>query len=476
MEAGAASVAIDPPLPHDLQGYIRREQSARTHGHGDPLLITAVVLRTDSAACAILAADVVGYSPTMADRIRDAVAAAIGVTRGDVLINASHSHATPWLREDGTKLGGEFDEYTDVEQAYLDAMPEAFARAARIAAADARPARAAGGTGRVPGLAVNRRERTAAGGTILGWNRELTIDEEVPAIRIDDLTGAPIATIVAFGCHPVVVGPEVHLTGSDFIGPLRDRVSLLRGGGVCVFLQGAAGNVLPLEAFFDVDGPQVPFGQRLGLEAAHAVADSSPLQWTIDRFEWGSATPIARYRRRIVAEQPVQLLQVTHRVVDLPLLTAPSLTQLRAEQVERQAEYDALIAAGAPRSRTNILRYHLLWLAMMLAKGEALAQWRSSPGEVWAMRVGDCAIVGTPGEIFNEIGAAVRGGSPFDTTLFAGYSQGMLGYVATPEEHPFGGYEPAVSHRGYAHPAPFAPAAAGILVDTSLELLRSLAR
>jgi hypothetical protein len=46
--------------------------------------------------------------------------------------------------------------------------------------------------------------------------------------------------------------------------------------------------------------------------------------------------------------------------------------------------------------------------------------------------------------------------------------------VATPEEYPFGGYEPAVSHRGYGHPAPFAPEVAGILRDASLELLAEL--
>ena len=91
-----------------------------------------------------------------------------------------------------------------------------------------------------------------------------------------------------------------------------------------------------------------------------------------------------------------------------------------------------------------------------------------------AARVGDCAVVGTPGELFSEIGQAVRAASPFATTLFAGYCQGVLGYVATAEEHPYGGYEPAVAQRGYAHPAPFAPEAAQLLVDTSLELLTLL--
>ena len=60
------------------------------------------------------------------------------------------------------------------------------------------------------------------------------------------------------------------------------------------------------------------------------------------------------------------------------------------------------------------------------------------------------------------------------TTIFAGYCGGVLGYVATPEEYPHGGYEPAVAQRGYGHPAPFTPDVAGIIRDTSLELLAEL--
>lgn len=90
------------------------------------------------------------------------------------------------------------------------------------------------------------------------------------------------------------------------------------------------------------------------------------------------------------------------------------------------------------------------------------------------MRVGDCAIVGNPGEVFSEIGQQVRAASPFTTTLFAGYCQGILGYVATADEYQYGGYEPTVAQRGYDHPAPFAPETADLLVTTSVELLAAL--
>ena len=43
-----------------------------------------------------------------------------------------------------------------------------------------------------------------------------------------------------------------------------------------------------------------------------------------------------------------------------------------------------------------------------------------------------------------------------------------------PEDHPFGGCEPAVSHRGYGYPAPFDPAVAGIIRETAIEILGDL--
>lgn len=475
LTAGAARGNIEPPLPHDLQGFVRRPVSASAHTPGDPLSITGAFFEDDGRGVIVLAADLAGIDTEAADRIRAAVSDAIPVDAEDVLINCSHSHAAPWLRSDGAKLGGGHDHVTPAERAYADRLPYDFASVALEAWNTRTPARASGGTGRVSDLAVNRRERTADGRTILGWNPELPIDDEMPTIRVDALDGTPISTITAFGCHPVVVGPDVPWTGTDYVGPLRRRVEQLRGG-VCVFLQGAAGNVLPLEAFSDHDGPQRPMGERLGLEAAHSVADADPVEREIVRLDFGSVTPIALYRKTVSEHQPVQHFGATRRLVDLPMLAAPALAEIEAELAARTAELAALEAQRAGRERTNPVRYHVSWLRRMLAKGDALAQWRTSRGEVWAMRIGDCAVVGAPGEIFTEIGREVRDRSPFGTTLFAGYCQGILGYVATPEEHPHGGYEPAVAQRGYDHPAPFAPEAATMIVQAALDALDELAR
>ena len=173
-------------------------------------------------------------TPAFAERIRARVTEATGIPGAHVLLNSSHTHAGPWPGA-AYKLGGETDGWTDLELRYWDSLPDQFASCAVRALRDARPARVSGGVGHAPGIAVNRRERTPDGRTILGWNPDGFFDDSVPTLRIDALDGTPVATIVGFGCHPVVVGPDVDAIGSDFVGPLRDRVELLRGGGVAIF-------------------------------------------------------------------------------------------------------------------------------------------------------------------------------------------------------------------------------------------------
>lgn len=480
LEAGAAEADITPPFPVDLLGYVRRPVAARSAY--EPLMATAVVFRDGPTSVVIIGADFVGLTTEMADRIRARVGEEVGCDPTAVLLNSSHTHAAPWPGAT-IKMGGEFDGWTETELRYWDSLPDRYASVALEAVERLAPARVAGANGEVRGLAVNRRERTDDGRTILGWNRGGVRDDTVAAIRVDGRDGHPfqtdaIATIVSFACHPVVIGPDVPGAGPDFVGPLRSMVAnLLRPGSVTVFLQGAAGDALPLEAFRDDDGAiaaAMEFGERLALEAAHALADADPWLVEIDRSDWGSVTPISLYRRRLADEQPPQPLRTARRIVSLPLLELPSVADLERELGERRADLAARQDRGETRITTNPVRYHIDWLERMLEQESGGGRATAIDGEIWAARIGDCAIVGAPGEIFGAIGTAVRRASPVPVTIFAGYSQGSLGYVATPDEYPFGGYEPSVSHRGYGQPAPFSPEVAGIIERTALALLQEL--
>jgi hypothetical protein len=56
-------------------------------------------------------------------------------------------------------------------------------------------------------------------------------------------------------------------------------------------------------------------------------------------------------------------------------------------------------------------------------------------------RVGDIAFVGLGGEVFNEIGLAIKRASPFPHTFVFTHCNGAAGYLPTSPSYPEGGYE-----------------------------------
>jgi hypothetical protein len=87
--------------------------------------------------------------------------------------------------------------------------------------------------------------------------------------------------------------------------------------------------------------------------------------------------------------------------------------------------------------------------------------------EVQALAIGDdLAIVGLPGEIFAELGLALRERSPFRHTLVLGLANEAIGYVPTGRAFEEGGYEPTSSR--------LQPGGGERLVDEALALLKEL--
>jgi hypothetical protein len=63
------------------------------------------------------------------------------------------------------------------------------------------------------------------------------------------------------------------------------------------------------------------------------------------------------------------------------------------------------------------------------------------PVEQACVAVGDCALLSFPGELYTEIGRAIKAASPFGLTFVVGLANGYAGYVPT---------EAAIAQGGYA--------------------------
>ena len=275
MRVGAAAVSIDPPLGLPMVGFVRQWQTAS--GIGLPLEATAVAFESGSTRVVIVGLDTVGIQTPEADRLRVRVSAAIDAPAAHVLLNWSHTHLAP---PGGRSLIAPLAQVDDPEltqrcDAYVDAMHEKVVEVARLAVDSMEDARVVWGLGYLD-EAVNRRERVPDGsGVILGWNPDGLVDTTVPVLQARRADETPICTVVGYGCHTVTTGPDVTTYSADFGGALRAEVRRVTGGE-CVYIQAAAGNVLPRSAFTESEEEAQRLGRALAGKRSTRCRNGAP--------------------------------------------------------------------------------------------------------------------------------------------------------------------------------------------------------
>jgi hypothetical protein len=89
---------------------------------------------------------------------------------------------------------------------------------------------------------------------------------------------------------------------------------------------------------------------------------------------------------------------------------------------------------------------------------------------IQALRVGDVGVVGLPGEVFVEVGLAVKRRSPFPLTIIAELANDWAGYIPTDVALREGSYETRLATVSKAPPG-----TAQLWADTAVGLLTQLA-
>jgi hypothetical protein len=454
-----------------MPGFVRSQEGST--GWGLPLETTALVLERGACRVVLCGVDTLGIQAPAVDHLRARVATAAGATPPGVLLNWNHTHRAPpsardFLRRSGLLVTDGDSRIDDYSEFLFDQV----VAVARDAAAALEPARVAWGVGAAEKLSVNRRDRSPNGAVVHGWREDGLLDRQVVSLQARRRDGTPIATLVCFGCHTVSVGMDVPLYSADYPGALRQAVRSLTGGEA-VFFQGAGGNVNPLCAFCGDEEEARRMGERLALEAVHSLADRSAWPKQLVRQTDASLVPMINFRFEDAHDRPPSLACV-EETVSFPLLPSPALDearQIEAEYVAAARRADARDAGAAERFG---LLYHAKWARGLVEDLEAGSARSVALGPVNAVRVGDGVIVSGPGEVFTEIGMAVKERSPGRPTLYCGYTNGAVSYFSTSEAFAEGGYESAFSNRTYGLPAPVAPECERLLVEGGVRLAETL--
>ena len=467
LTAGVARANITPPAGTRFLGYILRIEPST--GIDTELFATALVLADERAKVAIIDVDLATFSVGRSDEIRRKVAEAIGTPVDHVLLAYSHTHNGPSVE------GGRFAQLTEAETHYVANLANYIVGAAKLADANRRPARVAGGSGTAP-IAINRIETTADGTIILGQNPQGRTDHEVKVVRIDALDGGPIAAIVNYAAHPVVLGPDPMLISADYPGVVREVVERATGA-TCLYLMGAAGDQMPVDAWTEDTATVRKVGNILGHEAVSVYFGIETRRTEITKRLVISLAEVLAYDVHEVPGTTHTFLGAAERRIGLPFMALPSLAE--AERIHRE-ESEKLAAAHArgDSRMAYIGEIEVRWATRLVEAVKSGKVPALEMGVVQAIRIDDVAILTAPGECFAGIGLEAKARSPLKQTLFASYANGALGYIRTPDAYPKPGVRAvtpdAIAHK-WTFTTPFAPEAAGLVVDTGLELLEGLA-
>ena len=461
--AGVGRSVITPPL--DIpNGWWRTQEHVRAQALDMDLYATALVFARGDERVALIDLDLCILFDEQDAAIRQACQRLTGLPPERVWPICTHNHAAPQTQP---FYEGEGD---DRVAAYLAGLPMLVASAVLRACGDLRPARVVGGRGQSD-VGVNRDWPSPDGAVLCGPNPDGFVDHEVGVLRIDALDGQPIACVLNYACHPITLGPgNVHVT-PDYPGHARRAVERATGA-TCVFLQGAGGNVGPRWMFQSDPAVARRLGTSLGCEAARVHQDAEERMFT-STYEGpvASGAPLASWRHDRRASEVDADLRIASTKLALRVRSPlpPPYRDTEADLARWQATLDARVASGASQADIHHALHFLTFAKMRHGRATRLAARDSYEIEMHALRIGDVAMLVTWGEMYAEIGRAVKDRSPFPCTLFVGYLGGEGGlYVTTAEA--FDEPRPFENHH-----CPFEPDAAERVVAAGLALLRSLA-
>ena len=407
---GVARTSITPPV-----GIYARSWGSAKHdtaeGVHKPLLATCIVFQDLSrkTELVLITLDVMILWQGEADRIRAIILERLGLKPHQLILHPSHSHSTPFLlSSQSDRPGGH------LIAPYLATIPPACCELIAAARAQARPAILTWAYGRC-GLAFNRDAiDPTTGRDICGLNLAVKADDTLLVGRVTDDGGGVSATIVNYACHPVSLGGGNRLLSPDYIGAMREVVEKETAGAVCVFFQGAAGDVTPRRSYEANVEAADQNGRELGYAALSTLASMFPAGQELQYRgieESGTALGIWRLTPKSAVSTEISAEVVTTKLPIKDMATRRELEdQLKSateryeiERVERALARRALVGDGT--------------------RGEL-------PFTVW--HLGDSFLVATPAEPYTQFQVALRERFPEAAIAVLMASDGAKNYLPPP--------------------------------------------
>ncbi|MBP1990770.1 neutral/alkaline non-lysosomal ceramidase N-terminal domain-containing protein [Paenibacillus eucommiae] len=381
--------------------------------------------------------------------VREAVAAALGLSFGQIRLSVTHTHAGPCFWSDY------YEEGKAANKEYFQFLLEQTVNAALEAKQNMKSVTMGAGVGACS-IGKNRRQLLDNGKTITGYNENGIADPDVGVLRFEDEAGEVVATIVHYSCHPTTLGYPYKLHSPDYPGIMKKAVEQATGG-ICLFLQGSAGNIGPgPEGFLANLTATRRMGAALGAVAMKVSLDIEAASFE-HRFEGVVESGASLGIWHTSKKQTQSSFHMITKKITLPLKKMLPLEEAQATYQALEQELGRLQSNHADEEEIRKIAFQMKRAFLAWDTSNKYNGMSHSDIEVQLMSIGDAALIGVPLEPFVEIGLSLKAKSPFRVTLFSGYANGHLGYLPIAEAYPQGGYEVETS--------PFLQGAAELFIE-----------
>lgn len=459
LQVGVAEVDITPPQGFLMAGYYHER---RATGAIDPLHAKAIVFRGGREQAALVVCDLTGIAVDLSTEVRRRASAKTGIPAHHIIVSATHSHTAPdYTRDLYEHLGGKVGPADQPRYAakLIDGIVEAITKAQ----AAAKPALLEAGFARQETSVSFNRRFVMKDGSVKTWMRLDNPEVIRPAGPIDPDIGmllarsakdkAPISLITNFALHlDTVGGLKWSADYPYFIGQAVQKA--LGGNVVSIFGAGCCGDINHVDPVRKERNKTDFIGSALGKSIVGSVPSLQPLKNTALRV---------RQTKVMLPLQKVSIDQIAQaRPLLLDARNGKNVEFFRLVNAYKSVVLDQLRNKKAQTNPADLINWGLTrtWAGV----GDLL------PVEVQAIALGDeFGIVCLPGEIFVELGLAIKQASPFRTTLIIELSNAVeTMYVPTRAACAGGSYEVTNSA--------VEPGSGEMLTEAALRLLREMAQ
>jgi hypothetical protein len=446
-----------------MSGYFHERLAT---GVKDPLKAKAIVLRQGDVQAALVFCDIIGVPLGLSTDACRLAELETDIPAGNILIAATHSHTGPLyfgamrnrLHDEAVaRQGRDLTESVD----YADVLKKKIVAAVTEAQAALGPVTLRSGIAHQEGLSFNRRFFMKDGPVrfnpgVLNPNIVKPcgpIDPDVGIVLLSDVkTAQPMASLTVFALHLDTVGGTQY--SADY--PFFLEESLRRELGeqfVSLFGVGTCGDINHIDVTRREGLKTQEIGETLAETVKAKLAELRPANSPslAVRTEVVPA-PLQKYSKEEVAWAMKAIEKVASG--ELPFLDRVKAYKIMALQLSTRGKSAAqeglqTSARGAQKSGRKIQKEDTLPMVVQVFRLDQ-----------------DTAIVALPGEVFVDLGLAIKKASPFATTLVIELAHDAPGYIPTRKAFAEGSYETVNSR--------IEPGGGEIMMETAVRLLKQL--